>query len=146
MIIELKWESKYYVLICTPITPCIYTCNKKNLQFQWNSIILTILLKCPVWVHACFSNNVETKRREVTVMLSGTVKTNRKVGVKNRKTWKSCFWVQRACWGKGREEEDDISPTICVWFNKILEYIITVAFNDNSIVSFYLVIGLRCKL
>lgn len=48
--------------------------------------------------------------------------------------------------GEKEEEEDNISPAICVWFNKILKYMIIVAFNDNSIISFYLVIDLYCKL
>lgn len=51
------------------------------------------ILKCPVLVYACSSNNVETKHREVTVMLPGTPKTNRKVGIKNMKIWK-CFQFQ----------------------------------------------------
>lgn len=71
------------------------------------------ILKCPVLVYAYISNNVDTKHREVTVMLPGTPKTNRKVGIKNMKIWK-CFQFQRVCWGKEREEEEDISPAICV--------------------------------
>lgn len=131
---------------------CICFFGKVNLRFRWNSEIFTLPLKCPVCVYGHISvmtTQIQRQHSVATVVLTGTMKTNGKVAVKNMKIWKCYFQVQRVCRGRGRAEEDNVSSQICAWLNKVPKYkyklLLLISMKvAKGVISLYFTIGLHC--